>query len=77
MFSLAVSPEPDHDARAFVALPVHRVGERRLVDADAARLQRVLRQIEREAIGVVQRERGVAVEHVALLQAGALLVEDG
>ena len=54
----------------------HRVGERRLVDADAARLQRVLRQVEREAIGVVQRERGIAVEHVALLQASALLVED-
>src|SRR6266702_5021449 len=53
----------------------HRIGERRLVDADAARLQRVLRQIKRKAVGVIQRERGVAVEHVAFLQAGTLLVE--
>ena len=76
-FSVAVSPEPAQAARAFFALPVHRVSEGGDVDADAARLQRVLGEIERKAIGVVQRERGVAVEHVALLQGRALLVEDG
>jgi hypothetical protein len=32
-----------------------------MVDRDAARLQRILRQIEREAIGVVERERGLAL----------------
>ncbi|MHC2377648.1 hypothetical protein ACVIHA_002023 [Bradyrhizobium liaoningense] len=58
-------------------LALHRIRERRLVDADAARLQRVLRQVEREAVGVVEREGDVAVEHIALLQARALLVEDG
>ena len=58
------------------ALPFHRIGEGGDVDADAARAQRVLRQVERKAIGVVEREGGVAVEHVALLQAAALLVED-
>ncbi len=58
-------------------LALHRVGEGGLVDADAARLQRVLRQVQREAVGVVQREGDVAVEHVALLQGRALLVEDG
>ncbi len=54
-------------ARLF-ALPVHRVGEGGDVDADAARFQRVLGEIERKAVGVVQRERGVAVEHVAFFQ---------
>ena len=77
MVSLAASPRARPGRARLLALAVHRVGEGRLVDADAARLQRVLRQVQREAIGVVQRERGVAVEHVALLQAGALLVEDG
>ena len=59
-----------------LALPVHRVGEGGDIDADAARFQRVLGEIERKAVGVVQRERGIAVEHVALLQGRALLVED-
>ncbi len=58
------------------ALLLHRIGERRLIDADAARFQRILRQVERETIGVVEREGGVAVEHVAFLQGSALLVED-
>ena len=57
-------------------LLVHRVGERGDVNADAAVAQRILCQIEREAIGVIQRERGLAVEHVALLQRRALLVEN-
>ena len=58
------------------ALPFHRVGEGGDVDADAAVAQRVLGEVERKAVGVVQRERGVAVEHVALLERAALLVED-
>ena len=59
-----------------LALLLHGVGERRDVDADAARPQRVLRQIERKAIGVVKRERGDAVEHVAFLERLRRLVED-
>ncbi len=39
--------------------------------------QRVLGEIEREAIGVVKRKRGDAVEHVALLERLARLIEDG
>src|SRR5262249_32440326 len=37
-------------------------------DADAARPKGVLGEIEREAISVVERERGFAVEHGALLE---------
>ena len=59
-----------------LALAVHRIGEGRDIDADAARFQGVLRQVEREAIGVVQREGGVAVEHVALFEGAALLIEN-
>src|SRR6202008_3015263 len=32
----------------FLALPIHRVSERRLIHADAARLQRVLGEVERK-----------------------------
>ena len=60
-----------------LALALHGVGEGREIDADAARAQRVLREIERKAIGVVEREGGLAVEHGAFLQAGAFLVEKG
>src|SRR5581483_2587041 len=60
-----------------LALTLHGVAERGDIDADAARTQRILGQVEREAVGVVQRERGLAVEHVALFQAAALLVENG
>ena len=59
-----------------LALLLHGVVEGRDVDADAARPQRVLGQIERKAVGVVERERGLAVEHVALLERLAGLVED-
>ena len=76
MFSVAVSPRSRPCRARLLALPVHRVGEGGDIDADAARFQRVLGEIERKAIGVVQRERGIAVEHVALLQAAAFLVED-
>ena len=46
-------------------LLLHGGVEGRHVDADAARLQRVLRQVERKAVGVVQLEGDVAGEHVA------------
>ena len=59
-----------------LALLLHGVGERRDIDADAARPQRVLGEVERKAVGVVQRERGHAVEHVAFLERLARLVED-
>src|SRR5581483_9923935 len=45
-----------------LALALHRGVEAVDVDADAARLQRVLREVEREAVGVVERERGLALE---------------
>ena len=48
------------------ALLGHRILEAREVDIDAARAQRVLRQVEREAVGVVELEGGDALEHVAL-----------
>ena len=75
--SVAASPEPAQDGARLLALALHGVVETRQIDADAARAQRVLRQVERKAIGVVEREGGLAVEHGAFLQAGALLVEDG
>ena len=55
----------------------HGIGERGKVDGNSARAQRILREIERKAVGIVKRERGVAVEHRAFLEALALLVEDG
>ena len=58
------------------ALFIHGVGERSDIDADAARPERVLGEIERKAEGVVKRERGDAVEHVALLKVLARLLED-
>ena len=39
--------------------------------------QRVLGEIERKAIGVVERERGLTLEPIALPEAATLLVEDG
>src|SRR5262249_58505684 len=59
-----------------LALAFHRCVEGVGIDGDAARLERVLRQVERKAIGVVERERGLAVEPIALLEAPRLLVED-
>ena len=52
-------------------LLLHRRLEAGGIDGDAARLQRVLRQIERKAVGVVQAEGGLAREHLPFLQAGA------
>ena len=75
--SVAASPEPAQEARAFSRwrsiAALKRVG----VDRDAARLERVLGEIERKAVGVVERERGLALEPVAALERAGLLVEDG
>src|SRR5262249_60161192 len=46
-------------ARLF-ALALHRRVEGVSVDGDAARLERILRQVEGKAVGVVERERGLA-----------------
>jgi hypothetical protein len=54
----------------------HRIFEAAQIDMDVAQAQRVLRQVEREAVGVVELEGGDAVEHVALAEAGRGLVEE-
>ncbi len=48
MFSAAVSPEPAQAARASLAPPLHRIGERRDINTDTAVAQRILGQIQRE-----------------------------
>src|SRR4029077_9883971 len=58
------------------ALALHGVGERGEIDTDAARLERVLGEIERKAVRVVEREGCDTVEHGAALEPFALLVED-
>src|SRR5512143_4006301 len=57
------------------ALPLHGGGEAACIDADAARLQRILGQIVGEAISVVELERDLAGQRVAALQVPRLLVE--
>ena len=49
-------------------LPLHGDVEGLGVDGDAARAQRVLGEVEREAVGVVELERRLARQHVALLE---------
>ena len=46
-------------------LPLHGVGEAGDVDRNAALAQRILREVERKAVGVVEPEGRLAVEHVA------------
>src|SRR4029079_4751756 len=60
----------------FFALAVHRVGERCEVNGNAARAQRVLSEVEREAIRIVEREGSLAVEHRPSFEVFAFLVED-
>ena len=60
-----------------LALALHGGAERIGIDLDAAGAQRVLGEVERKAISVVERERGLAPEAVALLQAFQFLVQDG
>ena len=65
------------DARAFARWLFHRVGERRNVDADAARRRALyLGEVERKAERVIERECGHAIEHVAFLQRLARFIED-
>ena len=80
-----MSCEPDRLGRRLAgALPglarlrlllLHRRVEAGGVDRDAARAQRVLGQIEREAEGVVELERGVAGQRVALLELARRVLE--
>ena len=51
-----------------LALALHGGVEGIRIDADAARLQGVLREVEREAVGIVEREGRVARELLALGQ---------
>ncbi len=52
----------------FGLLLLHRIGEAGKVDRDAALAQRILRQVEREAVGVVELEGRLAIQHVAGMQ---------
>ncbi len=61
-------------ARA-VALLGHGGLEAVDVDAEAATASLVLRQVQREAVGVIEGEGGLAVQHVAGLEAGRGLIE--
>ena len=70
--SVAASPEPFQALRASSFCFCIAASKAASVDADAARLERILRQIEREAEGVVELEGGIAGEHVALLQSEPL-----
>ncbi len=45
------------------------------IDVDAARAQRIFREIEREAIGVVELEGDIARQRIALAQAAGCFVE--
>jgi len=59
-----------------VAQALHRGVEGVGVDRDAARAQRILGEIERESVGVVEREGGLAGEPVAARQRCGFLVQD-
>ena len=75
--SVAASPEPVHDARAvsrWCSMAALKAGE---IDADAARPQRVLGEIERKPESVVKREGDLALEPVALLERSGLFIQDG
>src|SRR5262249_49001654 len=59
-----------------LALLGHRRVEAGAVDADAARLERVLGQVEREAVRVVELERGRARELLTMGQTARGFVEE-
>ena len=67
--SVAASPEPAQLRARLGLLPLHRRVKPAMSTRDAALAQRILRQVEREAVGVVELEGGLAVEHVALRRA--------
>src|SRR5262249_25953933 len=58
------------------ALALHGIVEAGEIDADAARLQRVLRQVERKTVGVVELERCLAVEDRTLGEVAARLFKE-
>ena len=58
-------------------LALHRGVEPLEVDREAAGAQGVLREIERKAIGVVEAERCLAVEHAAVPERTRLVLENG
>ena len=58
-----------------VLLLLHRFSEGCGIDRDVAPAQSVLRQIEREAVGVVKLERNVSCKHVACAQIVRGIVE--
>src|SRR6516225_521280 len=57
-------------------LPVHRVGERCNINRNTARAERVLSQVKRESVSVVERERSLAVEHRPFFKILAFLIEN-
>ncbi len=63
--SVAASPEPPR-RRAHGALLGHRGLEAGDIDRAALLAQRVLRQVERKTVGVVEPERHVARQRTAL-----------
>src|SRR6478752_8873354 len=58
-----------------LALAFHGRVEALRVDGDAARLERILRQVEGKAVGVVERERGLAGKLCAARKPLAALLE--
>jgi len=58
---------------SFGLLALHGIVEAGEVDADAAVAQRILREVEREAVGVVELEGRLAVKAVALRKIGRRL----
>src|SRR5207244_5224517 len=58
------------------AQPLQSGGKTVEVDRDPARAQRVLGEIERKAVGVVERKRDLAGKPVAAVERPARLVED-
>ena len=59
-----------------LALAFHRGVERLDVDIDAAGSKRILGQVERKPVGVVERERDVALEPRAAAERLGLFIED-
>src|SRR4029450_444223 len=58
-----------------LALALHRGVERIGIDGDAARLERILGEVERKAVGIVEREGGFAGKLRAAPQFLAALLE--
>ena len=59
-----------------LTLPRHRGVEGRFVDIELALTAHVGCQVEREAIGIVQLERGLTIQYAAFRQAGQCTVQN-